>query len=150
MHTASLRTPLSSSRDATDLRAFRLNDVLQPPGACTHVQNNPNTFFSSRAVAIFFQLSASATSLLRDARHSLVSSPSPSVANGHVNKKCLILGEFKAFFLARKLPKTLEGQDFNKRASEIGKVSYKNLKFDYFSLKKIVKNEFSAKNTLKG
>ena len=55
-----------------------------------------------------------------------------------------------SFFLARTLAKTLEGQDLNKRASEIGKVSYKNLKLDYFSLKKIVEDEFSAKNSLKG
>ena len=32
-YTARLRTPLSSSRDAVDLRAFGLKDVLQPPGA---------------------------------------------------------------------------------------------------------------------
>ena len=56
-----------------------------------------------------------------------------------------------SFFLARTLAKTfIEGQDLNKRASEIGKVSYKNLKLDYFSLKKIVEDEFSARNTLKG
>ena len=63
LYTVSLRTPLSSWRDAADLRAFRLKDVLQPPGACTYVQNKTNTLFSSPAMAIFFQLSASSTSL---------------------------------------------------------------------------------------
>ena len=38
LHTARLRTPLSSSRDAADLRASRLNNVLRPPGAYTDVQ----------------------------------------------------------------------------------------------------------------
>ena len=80
LHTARLRTPLYSWRDAADLQAFRLKDVLQPPGACTDVQNKTDTS-SSRAIAIFSQLSASPISLSVTARHSLVFSPPPSIAN---------------------------------------------------------------------
>ena len=54
LYTATLRTPLSSSKDATDLRTFGLKDVLLPPGAWTALRNSLNAlFFTARHRHLF-------------------------------------------------------------------------------------------------
>ena len=84
-------------------------------------------------------------------RHSLVSSLPPSIANGHVNNKCLLHPwRFQGFLSGEDARKNLRGPRFEQESLRNRQGKLQNLKFDYFSLKKIVEDEFSAKNTLKG
>ena len=114
LHTARLRTSLSSSRDAVDLRAFRLNDVIQPPGACTNAQNKTKTLASSSAIAIFSPVSrqsyVTATSL-----SGIQSASFYCVANEQVNMAVISFGHVNTGFQA-----FLSAEDASKKPRRSG------------------------------
>ncbi len=101
LHTARLRAPLSSWRNAVDLRAFRLKDVLQPPGAYTDVQNDKHFVFIARhrylfpASRQFYVTWRHCTSL-------------PGIQSASFYCKCLSY-HTGFFFLPRTLAKSVEG-----------------------------------------
>ena len=157
LYTARFRTPLSSSKDATDLRTFRLKDVLLPPGAWFALRKSLNNLFSSHDFAIFFQLSASSASLETSPssiQFASFNSKSTCKQGGHIlrARKHRITRDLRAFFSAVDAYKSLGDKDLDRTASARGKVSYKRLKLRDFSSKeaKQTRVNFQAKTPSQG